>query len=118
MRKLSPFFAFVLVFLGCQATSKDFLLYSIENDLPVVKIHNKNELKFANDFCDLFESATSKRLKIIETDISKDEVGVVLHLVSQLSDPKIKKGFLIKQQKNTLLIEEILERTEHNTVLN
>lgn len=105
MRKLSPFFAFVLVFLGCQATSKDFLLYNIENDLPVVKIHNKNELKFANDFCDLFESATSKRLKIIETDISKDEVGVVLHLVSQLSDPKIKKGFLIKQQKNTLLIE-------------
>uniref|UniRef100_UPI004049485A DUF4838 domain-containing protein n=2 Tax=Flavobacterium sp. TaxID=239 RepID=UPI004049485A len=105
MRELAPYFVCILMILGCQATSKDFLLYSIENDLPVVKIHNKNEIEFANDFCDLFEAATSKRLKIIETDISKNDVGIILKLVKQLSSAKTKTGFHIIQDKNTLLIE-------------
>jgi hypothetical protein len=105
MQKFTPFFVIILIFLGCQATSKDFLLYSIENDLPVVKIHNKNEIQFANDFCDLFESATSKRLKIIETEISPNNVGVVLKLVKQLSSAKVKQGFHISQVDKTVLIE-------------
>jgi hypothetical protein len=116
MLKFTPFFAIVLVFLGCQATSKDFLLYHIENDLPVVKIHNKIELKFANDFCDLFESATSKRLKIIENEVTKDQTGVVLHLVKELSNQQTKKGFQIKQENNTLTIEGTSEDELQNGI--
>ena len=105
MSKFSPFIALVIVFLGCQATSKDFILYNVQNELPLVKINGKNEIEFATDFCDLFESATKKRLKVIETQIPKDQMGVSLSLVNKLSDPIIKKGFFLKVDKNTLHIE-------------